>query len=81
MFIKERRKDKKYHIYNNKTSKIKAENKWKKKNREKRIHKDYTWFVRGLKGTKRRETQRVGHSQRFPNSHIGGKEKGFRRRQ
>lgn len=56
MFIKERRKGKKYHIYNNKTSKIKAENMWKKE-REKIIHnKDYTWFVRGLKGTKRRET-------------------------
>ena len=35
MFIKERRKDKKYHIYNNKTSKIKAENNWEKKQREK----------------------------------------------
>jgi hypothetical protein len=30
MFIKERRKNKKDHIYNNKTSKIKAGNKWEK---------------------------------------------------
>jgi hypothetical protein len=27
-----------------------------KKQKRKEIHKDYTWFVRGLKGTKRRET-------------------------
>jgi hypothetical protein len=45
-FIKERSKDKKYQIYNNKTSKIKAENKWKKKIER----KEYIKTIPGLLG-------------------------------